>query len=166
MINGISFAIAIQMAVVSTITGASAQTKSPLVGIWILENVIEVRDGKQIETWGPRPKGMLVLDEAGWFSQHQMRSDRPKLAGKGRLDGTPDDDKIAVRGTLGYYGNYAVNDAEKTITFRYEASTWPNQEGTEAKRPFELSGDELRTVNPASTTAAGGVVTLHWKRAK
>lgn len=145
---------------------ASAQTTDQLTGVWLLENVIEERDGKKIETWGPNPKGMLVLHASGRFSQHQMRSDRPKLAGKGRLSGTPEDDKTAVRGTLGYFGTYNVNEAEKTITFLYEASTWPNQEGTEAKRPYELSGNELRTVNPASTTAGGGGVTLYWKRAK
>ena len=161
-----SVALCLSAAIVGTILAsqASAQEKKDLTGVWILSAITEDKAGSKAEPWGPNPKGILILSENGYFSQHQMRSDRPKYAGKGRLDGTAEDDKRVARETLGYFGTYSVDDEGKAISFSYEASSWPNLGGTKAKRTFNLSGDALKTMNPAA--AGGGPITLHWKRAK
>ena len=45
-----------------------------------------------------------------------------------------------------------------------ETSTFPNWDGTEQKRPFTVTSDELKyTVAAAS---GGGTVTIVWKRTK
>jgi Lipocalin-like domain len=52
----------------------------------------------------------------------------------------------------------AVNDADKTITFHIETSTFPNWNGTEQKRPFTVTGDELKWTTAASSGGSAEVV--------
>ena len=100
----------------------------------------------------------------GRFVIINTRPDRPKFASNNRLDGTPEENKAVAQGTIFYFGTYSVNEAEKTLTVRIEVSSFPNWEGTEQKRPFTITGDELKWTNPVSTAGVGAVVTL--KRAK
>src|SRR5215813_2590943 len=58
----------------------------------------------------------------------------------------------------------AVNAADKTITFKIETATFPNWDGTEQKRAFTVTGDELTYTVPAAS--GGGTATTVWKRAK
>ena len=61
----------------------------------------------------------------------------------------------AVHGGIGTFGTYTEsNEANKTFTVRFEGSTYPNNTGTEQTRPFTITGDELKVINPASS--AGG----------
>ena len=94
-----------------------------------------------------------------------MRSDRPKFASNNRLQGTPEENKAGVHGTISSFGTYSVNEANKTYTIRFEGSSYPNVEGTESTRPFTIAGDELRVTNPAPT-AGGPPSQLVYKRAK
>jgi Lipocalin-like domain len=57
-----------------------------------------------------------------------------------------------------------VNEADKSITFRIETSTYPNFNGTEQKLAFTLVGDELTYTVPAFS--GGGTAVAKWKRAK
>jgi hypothetical protein len=58
-----------------------------------------------------------------------------------------------------------VNEADKAIVFRTEASTYPNSEGEELKRIItKLTADELVYENPATTL--GSQVEAVWKRVK
>ena len=58
-----------------------------------------------------------------------------------------------------------MNEADKTIMFRTEASTYPNSEGEEIKRIItQLTEDELVYANPATTL--GSSVEAVWKRVK
>jgi hypothetical protein len=81
------------------------------------------------------------------------------------MQGTPDENKAAVQGSIANFGTYTVDEAHKSFTVRYEGSTYPNNEGTEQTRPFTITGDELKVINPAST-ATGSQSELTYKRAK
>ena len=60
---------------------------------------------------------------------------------------------------------WSVNESDKTIITRIEASTFPNQEGQDQKRIItSVTADELRYVNPATTT--GDKAETVWKRVK
>jgi hypothetical protein len=48
--------------------------------------------------------------------------------------------------------------------FKIEHAMFPNWEGTEQKRKFSISGDELTYHVP--TASAGGTSELVWRRAK
>ena len=115
-------------------------------------------------TWGSDPKGLLIFTDNGRYSSHIVRADVPKFAAKNRLQGTPDENKAAVHGSIGTFGTYTVNEANKSFTVRFEASSYPNNTGTEQTRPFTITGDELKMINPASS--AGGETELVYKRAK
>ena len=81
-----------------------------------------------------------------------------------RTNATPEENKAVVQGTIAHFGTYSVNEADKTIAFRIETSTFPNFNGTEQKRGFTLVGDELTYAVPAFS--GGGTAVAKWKRAK
>jgi hypothetical protein len=93
-----------------------------------------------------------------------VRADIPKFAAKNRLQGTADENRAAVHGGIGTFGTYTVDEAKKAFTVHFTASTYPNNTGTEQTRPFTISADELKIINPASS--AGGQSELLYKRAK
>ena len=146
---------------------AVAQQKSlkeQLVGTWtVVSATTKLADGSL--QWGSNPKGLLIFTDNGRYSSHIMRPDRPKFASNKRLQGTPDENKATVHGTISSFGTYSVNEANKTYTIRFEGSSYPNLEGTESTRPFTITGDELRVTNPAPT-AGGPPSQLVYKRAK
>jgi hypothetical protein len=138
--------------------------KEQLVGTWtFVSSTAKLPDGSP--TWGSNPKGLRVYAENGRFSSVIMRSDRPKFASNSRLQGTPDENKTVVVGTISSFGTYTVNEANKTVTIRFEGSTYPNQEGTEQTSPITITGDELRYTNPAPTIG-GPPTQLVWRLAR
>jgi hypothetical protein len=145
---------------------ARAQTTHDLTGTWEWVSVETTRsDGSKVQPFGPIPRGYVVFDRSGHFAYLLARSGRAKFAGNSREDGTPDENKATVQGTLGMSGTYAVTG--NTLSFRVEASTYPNSEGTEQKRTIvSLVGDELRYSNPAPTNAGGGTAVVVARRVK
>jgi hypothetical protein len=83
-----------------------------------------------------------------------MRSDRPRFSSNSRVKGTPGENEAAVHGSMASFGTYTVNEAEKTITFRYLGSTFPNRERTEETRPVVINGNELEITH--YSTSVGG----------
>jgi hypothetical protein len=80
------------------------------------------------------------------------------------MEGTPEENKAVVQGSIAHFGRYTIDDANKTITFHIETSTFPNWNETDQKRPFPVRGDELTWNTPAST--GGGTAEVVLKRAK
>jgi len=147
---------------------AVAQQKSlkeQLVGTWILVEAVDVAaDGSKTNSWGANPKGTYMFDASGHFTQMLIRSDLPKIANRAQ-GGTPDQNKAIVSGAIAMYGTYSVNEAEKTITVRFEGSTFSGFNGSEGKRIITLlSADEMKTTNPATST--GTKAEAVWRRAK
>ena len=94
-----------------------------------------------------------------------MITEISKIASKDRLKTTPAEEKAVAHGILSYFGTYTVSEADKTITYRIERTSFSNQgTGTDAKRVATLTGDELKLDNPGRT--AGGTTVIIWKRAK
>ena len=145
--------------------GAAQQKtlKDQLIGTWtFVGSTGKNSDGSPI--WGANPKGLLIFTDNGRYSSHIVRSDVPKFAAKNRLQGTPDENKAAVHGSIGTFGTHTVDEASKSFTVRFEASSYPNNTGIEQTRPFTITGDDLKITNPASS--AGGQTELIYKRAK
>jgi Lipocalin-like domain len=145
---------------------ASAQQKSlkdQLVGTWtFVSSTGKLPDGSP--AWGANPTGLLIFTDNGRYSSIIVRSDLPKFAAKNRMQGTPDENKAAVHGSIGTFGTYTVDEAKKSFTVKFEGSTYANQTGTEQTRPITITADELKVINPASTY--GGQTELVYKRAK
>ncbi len=150
------------------LTGAIGQQKSlkeQLVGTWTYVSVDVVRpDGSRVPLYGPNPQGAATFDSNGRYLLLTTRADLPKFTSKDRMEGTPEENKAVVHGSIAHFGTYTVNETDKTITFHIETSTFPNWNGTEQKRPFTITGDELRWRTPASS--GGGTAEVVLRRAK
>lgn len=146
------------------LTGSTfAQSAKDLEGTWFaVSNETTAPDGKKSLPFGPDPQGILMFDSAGNYSLQICSSKRPKFAGNNRIEGTPEENKAAVTGCNPHWGRYTVNDG--AIVFKIEHAMYANWEGTEQKRKFTLSGDQLTYHVPAAST--GGTAELVWKRAK
>ena len=143
---------------------AFAQTAKELVGTWTLVSAVTEQGGTKTDTFGPNAKGILMVDANGRYVIAFARADLPKIASNNRTTATPEENKAIVGGSLTHFGTISVNAADKTFTFKIETATFPNWSGTEQKRPFTISGDQLRYT--AAAASGGGTATVVWKRAK
>jgi hypothetical protein len=140
--------------------------KEQIVGAWTLVTVTAERpDGSKAEPFGNNPKGIIIFTADGHFSLLQSRADVPKLAENDRAKATPEEAKAVVSSSIAYFGTYSVNEAEKTLSVKIEASTFANLTGgPEQKRLVtSLTADELKFTNPR--TPAGVTLQTAWKRA-
>jgi hypothetical protein len=141
-----------------------AQTAKDLAGTWTLVSVVNEQGRNKTDAFGPNPKGILTVDANGRYAIIIARAGLPKVASNNRTTATPEENKAIVQGSTANFGTLAVNATDKTITFKIETATFPNWDGTEQKRAFTVTGDELQYTVPATTT--GGTATTVWKRAK
>ena len=147
---------------------AMSQQKSltdQLVGAWsllIADNVLP--DGNK-PTFGPNPNGIVIFDASGRYALEIARSNNPKIASNNRMQGTADENKAIVAGTLAHFGTYTVDEPGNALTFHIQSSSFPNWEGTVQKRQIALaSSDDLKWITPQAS--GGGTVELFWKRIK
>jgi hypothetical protein len=143
---------------------AFGQTAKDLVGTWTqVSNVTISQDGRRTEPFGPNPKSVAIFDSNGHFATITVRPDLPKFASNNRMQGTPEENKAVVQGSIALFGTYTV--ADKVVTLKVEASTWPGWTGTDQKRPIiSFTGDDLKWTVPAASV--GGVGEVTYRRIK
>ena len=144
---------------------AFGQTAKELAGSWKLISVTVNRGGDKTEPFGPNPKGIVTFDRNGRFSIVVTRSDLPKFASNNREMGTSEENKTIVQGSIAYFGTYTVNEDDRMFIVHVEGSTFPNWVGTDQKRIFAITGDELKYTNSSRSGGAGTSLVV-WKRAK
>jgi len=148
----------------SDATGQPKTLKEQIVGTWTYVSVDTVHpDGSRVPLFGANPQGQAIFDSNGRYMLLTARSDQPEFASNNRMEGTPEENRAVVQGSIAHFGRYSVNEADKTITFHIETSTFPNWNGIEQKRPIILTGDELKWRTAASS---GGIAEVVLKRAK
>jgi Lipocalin-like domain len=145
--------------------------KEAIVGSWRLLIVDTVKpDGTQIPNYGPNPRGMIMFGPEGRYSSQIMRDiGRPNFAGNDRLKGTPDEIKAAFDGMISHFGTYTVDEQSKALTFRIEASSFPNWTDTKQTRIITaLWQDDFVFTNatPSTQTFGGDKTMLAWRRIK
>ena len=122
--------------------------------------------------FGPNPTGIgRCLAPDGHYSVQIMRASLPKFASNNRDKGTTDENKAVVGGTIAHFGTYSVNDADKSLNFRIESSSFPNWNGTKQKRTITALTDDVLTFNEANPSAAGASgdvaqIELVWRKVK
>ena len=131
---------------------AGAEPKSlrdQLVGTWILVSAVDVRkDGSKVNRWGAAPKGTFIFTSEGRYAQMILRTDVRMFGARNAAS----------------FGTFTVNERDKTIVTRVEASSNHNYNGTDRKRIIvSLTNDELIYLNPS--TSSGTSVRAIWKRA-
>jgi len=144
----------------------SSSLAQQIQGNWIFVSVYNEQDGKKIEPYGPQPRGSMIFTPDGRFSIVLMRASLPKFASNNRAQGTPEENQAIVQGSLAAYGTYeVVNEKEHAVKYHIEGSTFPNWDGQDQNRTWNVKGDELSITNPV-TSVGGGVAYLIFKRAK
>jgi Lipocalin-like domain len=129
----------------SALAGNSAgNSAGTLAGTWSLvaADVIHV-DGTRTRDYGAAPSGSLLIDQQGHYSLQIFKAERPRFASGDKLTGTQAEYEAAVLGSSTHFGTVSVDQAAGTLTFKIENASFPNWEGAEQKRKFELNGDEL-----------------------
>jgi Lipocalin-like domain len=139
--------------------------KEQLVGTWTLVSSDQVRpDGTNLQQFGSDPKGINVFDANGRFFVMIASADNSQIASKDPSKTNSEEDGLIVK-SIAYYGTYTVNEEVKVISLHVDASTFPNQVGTDQKRTItSLTAGELKYSSPAAIS--GVQVHQVWKRAK
>lgn len=158
-----AFSLAALPAAHAAETQASLQDR--LVGTWQYVAVDTVRaDGTRVPLYGPEPQGLATFDRDGNYLLMTARRGLGRFASNDRMQGSADDYREVVQGTIAHFGKYTVNEADQTITFHIQTSTFPNWNGTDQKRPFRISGDQLSWRTPASSGGGTAEVVLRRPR--
>jgi hypothetical protein len=157
------------LAVGLSASDSRAQQKSlneQLVGTWTLISSDQVRpDGSTVKQFGSNPNGINVFDTNGRFFLMIASADNSKIASNDRRKEHAEEFGGLTVESIAYYGTYTVNEAERVAILHIDASTFPNQVGTDQKRTItSLTADELRYSTPAAM--AGVQVHQAWKRAE
>lgn len=100
-------------------------------------------EGEVFYPFGETPSGMIMYDSSGYMSYTAMRSGRPKFVSGDMDGGTPEEIKAAFEGFGAYCGTYELNLEEGVITHQVETSRFPNWEGSEQVRFFQVSETQL-----------------------
>ena len=139
--------------------------KEQLVGTWMLVSSDQVRpDGSKLRRFGVNPKGINVFDATGRFFVMVASADNSKIAAKDPSSKTNSEEVGGlIVESIAYYGTYTVNEEVNVISLHLDASTFPNQVGTDQKRTItSLTADELKYSSPAAIS--GVQVHQVWKR--
>jgi hypothetical protein len=146
---------------------AQQSLKEQLLGTWILVAWDQVRpDGSKFQKYGTDPRGFHIFERNGRFFAMMARPDLPKIAASDPQKATPEEARAIMAGSIAYYGTYTVNEPERMVILRMEATTFPNQIGRELpRRIVSVTANEMVYANPSATTG-GGQIQLSWKRAQ
>src|SRR6266849_4051610 len=75
-------------------------------GAWTMVSNVLDQGGSKSEPYGPGAKGSVILTSNGRVVLVITRADVPKFASNNRTTGTPEENKAAVAGSIGYFGTY------------------------------------------------------------
>lgn len=141
--------------------------KDKLLGTWILKSSEFRRsDGQIVYPLGEDAKGLVIYDAHEYFAAQLMSAYRPSFASNDREKGTPEELKAAFEGYLGYFGKYEIDEGQAHVVHHVLGSSFPNWEGGEQVRFFELDSEYLTLKTPPLTVGGVSIVgVLTWERA-
>ena len=140
--------------------------KEQLVGTWTLVSSDQMRaDGSELKQFGGNPKGINVFDANGRFFVMVAGADNSRIAVRDPNETYQEEVGSLITESIAYYGTYTVNQELGVISLHLDASTFPNQIGSDQKRTItSLTTDKLKYSSPAATS--GVIVHQVWTRAQ
>ena len=153
--------------VVPVYSGAVMASDPPtsLVGTWnlVAADVVHA-DGSRGHDYGDHPKGMLVIDSHGRYTLQILSDTRSKFASGDKTNGTDGEYKSAVMGISSHFGTVDVDASAHVLTFNIDVASFPNWDGTQQKRTYELAHEELSYRVPPRPN--GDVPVSIWRKAR
>jgi hypothetical protein len=136
---------------------------SPLAGTWTLvaADVLHA-DGSRTSDFGVNPKGVLLIDDQGRYSLQIFRADRPHFGTGDKAKGSDAEYKAAVMGSSTHFGTLRVDAASGELIFHIDGASFPNWEGQDQHRRYELKDNVLSYRVPPRPN--GDVPVSVWKR--
>jgi hypothetical protein len=98
------------------------------------------RDGRTEPVYGERPNGMLTFTPEMRYIEVLTDSSVPPFASEVRGEGTDEENRAAMAGSIGMFGTYTVDSDGQFSGNRVEGATFPNWVGD------VRTTDELRMV--------------------
>jgi hypothetical protein len=145
---------------------APIEMKNSVVGVWkLIRFEFKAADDSIMYPFGKEARGSFIYTKSNRFSVQLMRVDRPKFQIADQQQGTVEETLASYRGSISYFGTYKVDEEKGIIVHVVEGSIFPNMEGTEQIRYFELKENLLQLRTP--TFKVAGEVTfgiLLWER--
>jgi len=144
----------------------SSTVKDAFVGTWkLITTEFRRSDGVSVSVFGTDASGIIIYDAHGHMAGQIMRAGRPNFASNDQQNGTPEEIKAAIDGYIAYFGDYVVDEDEKSVTHQTKGSLLPNLVGKDQKRFYSFSGNQLTLTTPP--IKIGGVIVtsvLLWER--
>ena len=132
----------------------TADPRAPFVGNWELVRVERFDDDGNLLPPPDPPAfgsegalGYIMYDPGGYMGVVIMQPERPPYAGD---EPTPDEALGALASYTSYFGTYTVNEAEGYLTHHLQGNVRPPASSNDNQRFYELSGDQLILMPPAS----------------
>src|SRR6478752_5895492 len=108
-------ALSLPLAALAFAGPAGAQSSEKIAGTYAPVTVPAFGDG---------PRGQMILTADGHYSIILARATMPKIAGGARTNGTVEENKAVVDGSIAHSGRYTIDDGGKSISFHTETSTF------------------------------------------
>ena len=150
MLRTVVAALALALSASAAASQPTTSLRDGIVGSWnFVVAEVTAPDGKKSFPFGETPKGVLIFTADGHFAQIHVAGDVPKIASNNRLTGTPEEYAEIMRRSLSVFGTYAVDEANRTVTYNIVSASFPNWEGEAQTRNIDkLTTEEFVNTNP------------------
>ena len=146
-----------------SITSPRAQTPSAVVGNWRVVSVTTTNDkGVVQDPFGKNPVGFITYTADGRMSVLLTSSDRKPLSGDDRAAAPVAEKAEAFATMVAYAGRYTFTGDK--VVHHVEASSMPNDVGTDLVRSATLDGDRLALRATMQSEGEQVVVEVVWQR--
>jgi hypothetical protein len=134
-------------------THPAMQSGDAVVGTWKLTSA---------DAFGDSPLGSLMLDRTGHFSAIFIRANLPLYASNSRVQGTTDEYRDTVNGSVAVFGTYKLDG--DSIRFHIDGSTFPNWTGTDQTRYNVTVSNTKLEYTQMHPSDGGSPVVVVWQR--
>jgi len=147
---------ALLIALVSVVTLLSCSTapgpRNEVVGTWRMTSAQTEGNGRTELAYGEQPSGMLAFTPDMRYVEVLTDASLPPFASEVRGEGTDQENRAAMAGSIGMFGTYTVDAQGRFSGNRVEGATFPNWVG------------DVRTTDDLSIVVRGDRMTENFTR--
>lgn len=145
---------------------ARAEPPNKVLGTWRMVSAQTDPDGQNLPAYGPAPSSLLVFTADMHFVEVLTDSTVPKFASNARGQGTAEENRAAMAGSIGFFGTYSVDGNGDLSGDRVEGATFPNWVGdvrTAKELRIVVDGDRMAEtfLRPEGTK-----IVITWRRVR